>query len=226
MIVGVTGAKGFVGENVCQYLMERGVEVEAFVGDVRSFEDVDKFVRDVDFVVHLARKNKDVDQILLETNVMGTHNVAVACSQRFVRSVCVNSDYPHKSAYKAGNQIGENIVMSINQNMDGRNSLLVLPRLYGPGCKPSYNSFVSTLLYSIAKKQDYEHMIDDPKSVISLLHVDDVCREIESLIKANTYYTYSRLVPTESYTIEKIIEMANGEDNIFAELVEWYSTNM
>lgn len=226
MKVGITGAHGFIGRNLNQFLVENGCEVKTFENDIRIYNDVDEFVREVDFVVHLARKNRDDDLLLMETNVVGTHNVALSCSMRYVRSVCVNSDYPHKSTYKAGNEIGERIVTAINTNMDGRNSLLILPRVYGPWCKPFYNSFVSTLLYCIAKGQEYEHMIDDPKAELGLLHVDDVCREILIMIQASTYYTYSRLIPTENRAIEEIVELAKGKDNIFAELVEWYSLNM
>jgi UDP-2-acetamido-2,6-beta-L-arabino-hexul-4-ose reductase len=226
MIVGITGANGFVGRNLCQYFQDAGITYRIFDGDVEKWNDLWSFVDAVDFVVHLARKNKGAKYPLLQTNVIGTYNLAVICAEKGKRSVCINSDYSHKGPYKAGNEIGERIVLSVNENMNGQNSLLVLPRLYGPWCRPHYNSFVSTILYSIAKKEPYEHLIDDLETELALLHVDDVCLEIGKLAQSPAYYNYSRLVPTEKYKIKDIIELAEGSDNIFAELVEWYQKNM
>lgn len=224
MKVGVTGHHGFIGKNLVNFLKAVGHDVVTFNSDLRRRDLAYFFAYDSDYVVHLARKNKGPDDILLEDNIETTFRIALQCTLEKTPSVFISSTYPHKSAYKASNEIGESIVTATNINMGGKNSILSLPKVFGPHCKPHYNSFVSTLLYLIAKKEPYEHLINDIDEKIELIHVDRVCQQIQKMVESEDV-NYISMDPELSLSFREIIKMAKSSNNVFSELVEWYSKN-
>lgn len=100
MKVLVTGGRGFVGYYVCKEFLEQGHEVfimsnlshpasitegqEYIYGDVRYPYDVERAVRDVDTVIHLAAKihvdrSREFSRPYFDTNILGTYNVLESC---------------------------------------------------------------------------------------------------------------------------------------------------
>src|SRR5574344_1971399 len=56
----VTGAKGFIGQNLCLTLKNKGYEVFEF--DLGSTDaDLHQFVKECDFIVHLAGINRPLN---------------------------------------------------------------------------------------------------------------------------------------------------------------------
>lgn len=96
----VTGGRGFIGSYVCNLLREHGEEVTIMsnlshpssntegwnyvYGDVRYQYDCDKYVQDVDCVLHLAARinvdrSREDSQPFFDTNIRGTYNILEAC---------------------------------------------------------------------------------------------------------------------------------------------------
>jgi UDP-glucose 4-epimerase len=96
----VTGGCGFIGSNLIAYLLNHNLaqvrvldnqslgkqeyisdlDVDFIEGDIRSINDIQKAMTDVDGVVHLAADTRVIDSIEnpthnFETNVIGTFNV-------------------------------------------------------------------------------------------------------------------------------------------------------
>lgn len=102
----ITGATGHVGNTLVQSLMKSGeklrlflppnervealdgAEFELFVGDLRNPADVNRAVKDVDYVYHLAGI-VDISPnnltLLEEVNVRGTRNIVEACLMNRVK---------------------------------------------------------------------------------------------------------------------------------------------
>ena len=100
MKVLITGGRGFIGHYVCRKFEAEGHEVrvltnlshpskitegrEFIYGDVRYSYDVERAVRDVDCVIHLAAKihvdrSREFSRPYFDTNILGTYNVLEAC---------------------------------------------------------------------------------------------------------------------------------------------------
>lgn len=88
MKVVVTGGSGFVGTHTIAALKEKGYEVVNFdlrtKHDIRILDDLEEVIQPGDKVLHLAAiarfNDADNDPLLaLETNALGTKNVAYAC---------------------------------------------------------------------------------------------------------------------------------------------------
>ena len=99
--IGITGASGHIGGILSQQLLAQGheigilvykskiaLDVPQFVGSITDKEAVNEFVKQYDYIIHLAadisvdNKNK---QKMWETNVEGSRNVAEACLNNQVK---------------------------------------------------------------------------------------------------------------------------------------------
>lgn len=123
----ITGGSGFLGINLCRYLIERGrtvrvldiapfdyperSAVEAIIGDVRDAEIVARAMEGVEIVVHLAvalplRRRKDI----LSTSVEGTRIVLESAFSRGVSRVIFTSStavygIPHRQPLLEGDAL-------------------------------------------------------------------------------------------------------------------------
>lgn len=217
MIIGVTGSRGFVGKRFRHWLAKHMIMQ---IYPIASSKDIEQ----CDLVVHLAGMNRSDDQWeLFENNIDCTLRVASACARLNRRVIFASSTYPHKSHYRASKYISEQVLKGLGDNGLLNFTVLRIPKIIGPGCKPHYNSFVSTILYSIAKGEPFEHLIKNKEEVVDLVHVDNVCSEF-------IRYAYSgpefvTVKPSIVITLKEIIEAAKLEGNTFSKLVEWYRNN-
>jgi UDP-2-acetamido-2,6-beta-L-arabino-hexul-4-ose reductase len=226
----VTGADGFIGKALCEYLKKSNYNVVRFCRplDVTEYSDVIVALDDaVDCVVHLAGLNKGDDKKLFVDNVDGVLNFAKACLYRQKRFINISSDYEAKSAYRASKRIGNAIVQEMVDNMNLNAVSLVLPKVIGPGCKPFYNSFASTLLYLLAKNKPYEHLIQNKNAKFTYATLDYAVCSITCMIETNKRGLHYCGHDLTSISFPDIIEKANTDDgNYFSETKKWYSQNM
>lgn len=98
----ITGAKGVLGTELCETFTRHGVPHIGVNGevDVRDFEVVQNCVHDsrCNTVIHCAAITDvprcEVDkQLAYDVNVLGTRNVAEACSLAGVKMVQISTDY-------------------------------------------------------------------------------------------------------------------------------------
>jgi dihydroflavonol-4-reductase len=107
MKVLVTGATGFVGQKLVEYLSAQGLDirvlvrdsqksqmfspkVEIFKGDVTEIESLHKATRDIDTVFHLAGVvgySKAQRELMEQVNVQGTQNVIDSMEKNKVRKI-------------------------------------------------------------------------------------------------------------------------------------------
>ncbi len=125
MSVAVSGADGFVGQALCEYLEARGVDVVRLVrksegcgttrrvtGDLATSSNLEDHLRGVDVVVHLASRahilrddHPQPDVAFEQTNVVGTIRLARAAQAVgvrrfvFVSSIGVNGERTNDHAF-------------------------------------------------------------------------------------------------------------------------------
>jgi len=92
MKVLVTGSQGFIGQNLCGYLQEKGITYRGYDlvngDDIRDKLKLDKVFEEGQFdaVIHLAalagvRKSKEYPDEYISTNINGTYNVIEMCKK-------------------------------------------------------------------------------------------------------------------------------------------------
>lgn len=179
MKVLVTGAKGFIGKNLVWWLKNTDHEVlEYDIGD--KFEDIEAQLSDIGFIVHLAGVNRP-------TNPQEFYDGNYGFTKKIVDLVVASGYdipiiYSSSSQAELDNDYGKSKKMA--EEYLFQSSLLTyvyrLDNVFGPGCRPNYNSFVSTMANNIANNLPYR--IDDPNKKITFINVFKICDEFEKVI--------------------------------------------
>jgi UDP-2-acetamido-2,6-beta-L-arabino-hexul-4-ose reductase len=176
MKVLITGANGFVGQNLVSHLAERAdVEVLRFTRE-DSLDSLPGLVTQVDFIFHLAGVNRPQDPQEFHTgNTDLTRALcdAIVSSGRklpvlYTSSSQAGLDNPYGSS-KLG---AEQVLLDLKSSHGSSVSLFRLPNVFGKWAKPNYNSAVATFCNNISRGLPIQ--INDPQARINLVYIDDV----------------------------------------------------
>ncbi len=214
MKVLITGARGFIGKNLCFHLKENGIEVLPFDRE-NTEEDLKNYLLEADFIVHLAGINRPLkEEEFIDGNVNFTVKLLSLLKQSgrqiplfFSSSTQAERDNPYgKSKAKAEEQI-----FVFGKETGNPVYVYRLYNVYGKWCRPSYNSVIATWCYNISRGIDIQINHDAPS--ISFVYIDDVCKEILSLIKGDKIPEQGILhyvEPHDDATLEEIASILYG----------------
>jgi UDP-2-acetamido-2,6-beta-L-arabino-hexul-4-ose reductase len=192
----VTGAKGFVGKNLCEALknIRDGKDrtrsalriEEVFEYDIDSSpEQLNDWCREADFVFNLAGVNRPKDQsefmegnfgfasVLLDTlkNAENFCPVMLSSSQQASLSGRFGN-----SEYGRSKKAGEDLFLDYQKETGAKVLVYRFPNLFGKWCRPNYNSAVATFCNNIAN--DLPIVVNDPAVELELLYIDDLVAEM------------------------------------------------
>jgi len=180
MRVLITGANGFVGQNLIAHLNERlDVDVLRFTRE-DSLADLPSLVAQVDCVFHLAGVNRPQDPQEFVTGNADLTKVlcdAVRASGRqvpvmYTSSIHAELDNPYGQSKKGAEQA----LLELFETYGSPVHIFRLPNVFGKWARPNYNSAVATFCHNVAR--DLPIQINDPKAVIRLVYIDDVVRRL------------------------------------------------
>ena len=200
----VTGAKGFVGKNLCAQLKNirdgkarnYGVAVEEiFEYDLDSTpEQLDAWCRDCDFVFNLAGVNRPQNQdefmkgnfgfasMLLETLRKHGNTCPVMLSSSQQASLTGRFG---NSEYGRSKKAGEDLFLRYGEDTGARVLVYRFPNLFGKWCRPNYNSAVATFCNAVAN--DLPYTVNDPSVELELLYIDDLVDEMIACLRGEEH---------------------------------------
>jgi len=176
MKVLITGANGFVGQNLIAHLGEKAdVEVVRFTRE-DSLESLPSLVAQADFVFHLAGVNRPLNPQEFQTGnteLTGALCDAIRASGRqipvlYTSSIQADLDNPYGSSKRGAEQV----LVDLNAEYGSAVHLFRLPNVFGKWARPNYNSAVATFCNNVAR--DLPIQINDPQASITLVYIDDV----------------------------------------------------
>ena len=202
----VTGAKGFVGKNLCAQLnnIKDGKARcygnltidEVFEYDLDSTpEQLDQWCKECDFVFNLAGVNrpKDNDEFmkgnfgfastLLDTLKAHGNNCPVMLSSSQQASLTGRFG---NSEYGRSKKAGEDLFLEYGKETGAKVLVYRFPNLYGKWCRPNYNSAVATFCNNIAN--DLPITVNDPSVELELLYIDDLVDEMIHALKGEEHH--------------------------------------
>jgi len=197
----VTGAKGFVGSNLCLELknIKDGKAYcygdltisEVYEYDIDSTpEDLDIACREADFVFNLAGVNRPQDKeefmqgnfgfagILLETLKKCGNKCPIMLSSSQQASL---SGRFGNSEYGRSKKAGEDLFLEYSAQTGVPVKIYRFPNLFGKWCRPNYNSAVATFCYN--KANNLPIQVNDPAVDLELLYIDDLVAEMIACLK-------------------------------------------
>ena len=202
----VTGAKGFVGKNLCAQLnnIKDGkarcygdVTVEAvYEYDLDSTpEQLDEYCKNADFVFNLAGVNRPKDQsefmqgnfgfasTLLDTLKKHHNTCPVMLSSSQQASLTGRFG---NSEYGRSKKAGEDLFLEYGKETGARMLIYRFPNLFGKWCRPNYNSAVATFCNAFAN--DLPYTVNDPSVELELLYIDDLVDEMIACLKGEEHH--------------------------------------
>ncbi len=192
MRIGVTGAKGFIGTHLHSALKEQGAVVTLpRRKGLSGKQELKRFVADTDLFFHLGGVNRDTDEEIINGNIIGTAQLLESIlndgkpSARLVFAsssqvyTLANSKSPIRETGKANPETVYGVSKQSAENLI-RNSgipfvILRMSNVYGPGCRPNYNSVVATLCHRAIKGLPLV-INGDGQQCRDFIYVEDVVR--------------------------------------------------
>lgn len=176
MKVLITGANGFVGQNLIAHLAERNdVEVVRFTRD-DSLSSLPSLLVDVDFIFHLAGVNRPQDPSEFQmgnTDLTQALTDAVVATGRKVPILYTSSSQAElDNPYGSSKRGAEDALLALQSAHAVPVHLFRLPNVFGKWARPNYNSAVATFCNNIVR--DLPISINDPKAPLTLVYIDDV----------------------------------------------------
>ena len=202
----VTGAKGFVGQNLCAQLKnirdgkarcygDVAVE-EIFEYDIDSTaEELDRYCKEADFVFNLAGVNRPQNQeefmqgnfgfasTLLETLEKHGNKAPVMLSSSIQATLAGRFG---DSEYGRSKRAGEELFFNYSVRTGARVLVYRFPNLFGKWCRPNYNSAVATFCNNIAN--DLPITVNDRTTELELLYIDDLVDEMIGALKGEEHH--------------------------------------
>ena len=213
----VTGAKGFVGKNLCAALknLKDGKDKtrpalsieDIFEYDIDSTpSDLETYCEQADFVFNLAGVNRPQTQeefmqgnfgfasTLLDTLRQYNNKCPVMLSSSIQATLI--GRYA-QGEYGKSKKAGEELFFDYEQKGGGQVCVYRFPNLFGKWCRPNYNSAVATFCNNIAN--DLPITVNDRAIELELLYIDDLVTEMLDLLEDNGHRCdYDGLTPVAS----------------------------
>ena len=215
----VTGAKGFVGKNLCAALknVRDGKDRTRGIGqDITVFEydiDTDKhlldaYCADADFVFNLAGVNRPQNQEeFMEGNfgfaselldALKRHNNTCPVMLSSSLQATLVGRYA-EGDYGKSKKAGEELFFEYSKECGAPVYVFRFPNLFGKWCRPNYNSAVATFCNNIAN--DLPIQINDRAIELTLLYIDDLVDGMFALLRGEVKrceYSGLDIVPDEN----------------------------
>lgn len=201
----VTGAKGFVGKNLCAQLKNiRDGKARCYgnvtVSDVYEYdldstpEELDAWCASADFVFNLAGVNRPQNQeefmegnfgfasTLLDTLKKHKNSCPVMLSSSQQASLTGRFG---NSEYGRSKKAGEDLFLRYGEETGAKVLVYRFPNLFGKWCRPNYNSAVATFCNAFAN--DLPYTVNDPSVELELLYIDDLVDEMIACLRGEEH---------------------------------------
>ena len=208
----ITGAKGFVGRNLCAALNEikcgrdrredhvvcpDPAELTVFeYGRDSTVEQLDTYCAAADFVFHLAGVNRpERPEQFMEGNAAFTSMLldmlkkhGNTCPVMLAGSVQASLLGRFAgSAYGQSKKAAEELFFAYGRETGADVLVYRFPNLFGKWCCPNYNSAIATFCHNTARGMAIQ--VNDPAVEMDLVYIDDLVEEMICALRGQAHRT-------------------------------------
>lgn len=200
MNIFVTGARGFVGRNLCENLKnirdgKNKTRPDIKIDNIFEYDVdtdralLDEYCRSADVVFNLAGVNRPQDKaefvqgnvdfarILFDTLEKYNNKCPVMVSSS-IQASCIGR---YDSDYGRSKRAGEELAFAYGERTGAKVFVYRFPNLFGKWCRPNYNSAVATFCNNVAN--DLPVTVSDRSIELELLYIDDLVTEMLDLLE-------------------------------------------
>ena len=195
----VTGAKGFVGKNLCAALKnirdgKDKTRPAITIGEIYEYDidstktELDEYCSKADFVFNLAGVNRpqSPEEFMqgnfgfasdLFNSLKKYDNTCPIIISSSIQATCIGR---YDSDYGRSKRAGEELAFAYGEETGAKVLVYRFPNLFGKWCRPNYNSAVATFCNNIAN--DLPITVNDSSVQLELLYIDDlVCEMLDAI---------------------------------------------
>lgn len=201
----VTGAKGFVGQNLVANLknIQQGKNRtrpalkidEIYEYDITSTQqELETYCAQADFVFNLAGVNRPKDQSEFMQGNFGFASTLLdtlkkhgnTCPVMLASSIQATLIGRYgESDYGKSKLAGEELFFAYAGETGAQVLVYRFPNLFGKWCRPNYNSVIATFCNNIAN--DLPIQVNDPNVELELLYIDDLVEEMLDALEGKAH---------------------------------------
>ena len=201
----VTGAKGFVGKNLCAALknIKDGKDrrfPDLTIEEIYEYDIdtdpalLDTFCKDAGFVFNLAGVNRPQNQEEFMQGNFGFASTLLDTLKKYGNTcpVMLSSSQQASLTGRFGNseygrskKAGEDLFLEYGKETGAEVHVYRFPNLFGKWCRPNYNSAVATFCNAFAN--DLPYTVNDPSVELELLYIDDLVDEMIACLKGEEH---------------------------------------
>lgn len=208
----VTGSRGFIGKNLIKKLNENGFNILEFNRE-DSNDTLKELIKKSDYIVHLAgevRPNSSSEDFK-QSNMMLTQNIINILEEQNKQIPILMASTIHakllKNEYGKTKREAEILIEDYSKNSNVNCSIVRLTHVFGEGCKPNYNSVISTWIYNSINNLEVNCF--DRNIEMHYVYVQDIVDEFISILKNEESELY--LEPKKIYetTLGEVVDLIN-----------------
>ncbi|MBR1928242.1 MAG: NAD-dependent epimerase/dehydratase family protein [Paludibacteraceae bacterium] len=202
----VTGAKGFVGKNLCSQLNNIRLGKARQYGDLQieevmeydldsTPEELDRYCKEANFVYNLAGVNRPKEQSEFMDGNFGFASTLLKTLEKYKNTcpVMLSSSIQATlegryagSEYGKSKLAGEELFFDYGRRISAKVLVYRFPNLFGKWCRPNYNSAVATFCNNIAN--DLPIVVNDSTVELELLYIDDLIDEMIAALQGKEHH--------------------------------------
>jgi UDP-2-acetamido-2,6-beta-L-arabino-hexul-4-ose reductase len=211
--IGITGQDGFIGYHLSQtikYKFEKYTIVPFKREILGNSKLLDSFVSSCDVIVHLAGVNRaSSNEEVYNSNIQ----INVALQEALINSsfkghLIFASSFQEDSGSLYGKAKKESRIF-LDQTISklrGKFTGLIIPNVFGPFCKPNYNSFIATFCSKILIDHNPE-IIKDSK--VPLIYIGNLVAQIVKYIQSENQVKHNNILCDIEIRVSEVLRTLN-----------------
>lgn len=218
----VTGARGFVGKNLCAELKNIRDKKDKSFGELQIDEifefDVEtdpslleEYCRKAEFVFNLAGINRPKEQSEFMSGNFRFAETLLETLKRHKNScpvmVSSSTQAALENPYGKSKKAGEALMFQYSKESGAKVLVYRFPNLFGKWCRPNYNSAVATFCHNIA--HNLPVTVSNRENQLSLVYIDDLLTEMIAALKGEEHRDedYCYVPVAHEVTLGQIVDL-------------------
>ena len=213
----ISGHQGFIGRHLIRKLKCLNEEYDIDFLTKADFES-SKLINKIspnDIIFHFAGVNRDIDDDLVfkKNNSLNESLLSALLKVKFKGKLLFTSSVQETSGTLYGkSKKNARLKFEEYSNLLGFKFYgVIAPNIFGPFCKPNYNSFIATFSSMIIENKN--PIIDKDKEV-SLMYVGDLIDEIIRILNDDNEINLNKSL-IYNYNVSKVLDKLNMFNDIY-----------
>ena len=188
------------------HFQEHGYEVRTLdraKEDLTRPDTLKEFVSDASVLVHLAGKNRATDDELYTANTVSTLGLIQACATYNIQKikilfassmqvyeptnepVMINEKHQvsRRSAFSNSKLLAEDLLRKWSEGGQINAVAMRISNVYGPGCRPNYNSVIATFIERASRREELE--VVGGSKARDFIHIGDVVDAVMKIAESS-----------------------------------------